>query len=100
MSDTITQDTLQVDALNLFYRELSPMESSESPPVILLHGFPTSSYLWRNIMPLLASKRRVIAQLWPLFTGRWSRTGGSTFGAVSGWQVKAHNFLQSGTSRQ
>ena len=33
----------------------------EAPPVVLLHGFPTSSFLWRSIVPLLAPWMRVIA---------------------------------------
>jgi pimeloyl-ACP methyl ester carboxylesterase len=30
-------------------------------PILLLHGFPTSSHLWRNVMPELAKTHRVIA---------------------------------------
>lgn len=37
------------------------LERGEGPPVILLHGIPTSSLLWRNIIPELAVGRRVVA---------------------------------------
>jgi 2-hydroxymuconate-semialdehyde hydrolase len=40
---------------------LSYVEAGDGPPVVLLHGFPTSSYLWRREIPLLASRMRVIA---------------------------------------
>jgi pimeloyl-ACP methyl ester carboxylesterase len=41
--------------------ELSFVEAGDGPPVVLLHGFPTSSDLWRREVPLLASRMRVIA---------------------------------------
>ncbi len=40
---------------------MSYVELGEGPPVVLIHGFPTSSYLWRREIPLLASRMRVIA---------------------------------------
>jgi pimeloyl-ACP methyl ester carboxylesterase len=40
---------------------LAYVDLGEGPPVVLLHGFPTSSYLWRREIPLLASRMRVIA---------------------------------------
>ena len=42
----------------------SPMhyvESGEGDPILLLHGNPTSSYLWRNVIPHVAPHGRVIA---------------------------------------
>lgn len=47
---------LHVDGHRIAY-----LERGEGPPVILLHGIPTSSLLWRNIIPELAYDRRVIA---------------------------------------
>lgn len=44
------------DGLTLGYRELGA-----GPPVLLLHGWPTSSYLWRNVMPKIAERNRVLA---------------------------------------
>ena len=41
--------------------EVSYVQAGEGPPVVLLHGFPTSSYLWRREIQLLAARMRVIA---------------------------------------
>jgi haloalkane dehalogenase len=46
----------------LSYREASPERQSEADPVLLLHGFPESSYMWRHLLPALADAgRRAIA---------------------------------------
>ena len=37
------------------------MEAGDGPPVVLLHGFPETSYAWRNQIPVLAERYRVIA---------------------------------------
>lgn len=42
----------------LFYREAGP---ADAPVVVLLHGFPTSSFMFRDLIPLLADRYRVIA---------------------------------------
>jgi pimeloyl-ACP methyl ester carboxylesterase len=42
----------------LFYREAGP---AEAPTVVLLHGFPTSSFMFRHLIPLLADRFHVIA---------------------------------------
>ncbi|WP_020407942.1 alpha/beta fold hydrolase [Hahella ganghwensis] len=52
---------IQVDELRIHYREVLPFQETDAPPILLLHGFPTSSLLWRNIMPVLGRKQRVIA---------------------------------------
>ena len=44
------------DGLTLGYRELG-----SGPAVLLLHGWPTSSHLWRNVMPTIAEHNRVLA---------------------------------------
>jgi pimeloyl-ACP methyl ester carboxylesterase len=44
------------DGATIAYRELG-----EGPPVLLIHGWPTSSLLWRNVMPAIARANRVIA---------------------------------------
>ncbi|MBW2190207.1 MAG: alpha/beta fold hydrolase [Deltaproteobacteria bacterium] len=36
-------------------------ESGSGPPILHHHGFPTSSHLWRNVMPELAKTHRAIA---------------------------------------
>lgn len=45
-----------VDGLRMAY-----VEAGEGDPIVLLHGNPTSSYLWRNVIPELVDKGRVIA---------------------------------------
>lgn len=46
----------------LAYREALPAGSSDSDPVLLLHGFPETSYMWRHLMPAIADAgRRAIA---------------------------------------
>ena len=47
---------VQVDGLTLGYRE-----SGTGPPVLLLHGWPTSSFLWRDVMVPIARANRVVA---------------------------------------
>ncbi|MDE1996034.1 MAG: alpha/beta fold hydrolase, partial [Rhizobiaceae bacterium] len=53
-----------VDGVKIFYREAGP---ADGPVVLLLHGFPTSSHMFRNLIPLLADKYRVIAPDYPGF---------------------------------
>jgi pimeloyl-ACP methyl ester carboxylesterase len=54
--------TATVDGVKLFYREGGPQDA---PVVLLLHGFPTSSHMFRNLIPALADKYRVIAPDYP-----------------------------------
>lgn len=56
--------TATVDGVKVFYREAGP---ADAPVVLLLHGFPTSSHMFRNLIPLLADKYRVIAPDYPGF---------------------------------
>jgi haloalkane dehalogenase len=42
-------------------REMAYVEIGEGDPIVLLHGNPTSSYLWRNVLPHLQSRGRCIA---------------------------------------
>jgi pimeloyl-ACP methyl ester carboxylesterase len=60
----IRHHTTQVDGLDIFYREAGP---SEAPAILLLHGFPTSSRMFRNLIPRLADRYRVIAPDYPGF---------------------------------
>ncbi len=56
--------TATVDGVEIFYREAGP---SDAPAIVLLHGFPTSSHMFRNLIPLLADKYYVIAPDYPGF---------------------------------
>jgi pimeloyl-ACP methyl ester carboxylesterase len=47
-----------VNGQRLFYREAGP---ADAPTVVLLHGFPASSFMFRNLIPLLANRYHVIA---------------------------------------
>jgi pimeloyl-ACP methyl ester carboxylesterase len=53
-----------IDGVKMFYREAGP---ADGPVVLLLHGFPTSSHMFRNLIPLLADRYRVIAPDYPGF---------------------------------
>lgn len=55
---------IKVDGLELFYREAG---SKTAPAVLLLHGFPTSSHMFRNLIPALADRYHVIAPDLPGF---------------------------------
>ena len=63
MNDTHFR-TVDVDGLNIFYREAGPRDA---PALLLLHGFPTSSHMFRNLIPALAETYRVIAPDLPGF---------------------------------
>jgi pimeloyl-ACP methyl ester carboxylesterase len=56
--------TVEIDGIKLFYREAG---RSNAPVVVLLHGFPTSSNMFRNLIPVLADRYRVIAPDYPGF---------------------------------
>ena len=45
----------------VFDREMAYVEEGEGDPIVFLHGNPTSSYLWRNVIPHLQSRGRCIA---------------------------------------
>lgn len=61
---TVHYRTKHIDGIELFYREAGP---ANAPTVVLLHGFPTSSNMYRNLIPTLAKKYRVIAPDYPGF---------------------------------
>lgn len=54
--------TSTVDGIKIFYREAG---SPTAPTVLLLHGFPTSSHMFRNLIPELADRYHVIAPDYP-----------------------------------
>ena len=54
--------TTKIDGLDIFYREAGP---ADAPVVLLLHGFPTSSHMFRNLIPLLGDRYHVIAPDYP-----------------------------------
>ena len=67
--------TMDVQGVNLFYREAGP---AQAPTVLLLHGFGASSYMFRDLIPQLATKYHVIAPDLPGF-GQTSVLPGTQF---------------------
>lgn len=61
---TVRYQTVQIDGLDIFYREAGP---KNAPTILLLHGFPTSSHMFRNLIPKLAQKYHVVAPDYPGF---------------------------------
>jgi pimeloyl-ACP methyl ester carboxylesterase len=60
----ITYQHVTVDGRKLFYREAG---SKTAPTILLLHGFPTSSHMFRNLIPALSDHYRVVAPDLPGF---------------------------------
>src|SRR5271157_6438796 len=54
--------TVKVGDLDIFYREAGP---KDAPTLLLLHGFPTSSQMFRNLIPALADQYHLIAPDYP-----------------------------------
>jgi pimeloyl-ACP methyl ester carboxylesterase len=60
----VTYHTAQVDGVKIFYREAGP---KDAPTVVLLHGFPSSSHMFRELIPRLSDKYHVLAPDYPGF---------------------------------
>jgi pimeloyl-ACP methyl ester carboxylesterase len=56
--------TVEVDGLDVFYREGG---DRAKPAVLLLHGFPTSSFMFRNLIPALADEFHLVAPDYPSY---------------------------------
>ena len=52
----LSKEFIEIDSLKMAFHQ-----AGEGCPVIFLHGNPTSSYLWRNIIPLVSGNARCIA---------------------------------------
>ena len=57
-----TYHEIEIDGVNVFYREAGP---KDAPTLVLLHGFPTSSHMFRTLIPRLSDKYHVIAPDYP-----------------------------------
>lgn len=55
---------VNVNGLGVFYRESGP---ADAPTILLLHGYPTSSHMFRNLIPMLNKKYHIIAPDLPGF---------------------------------
>lgn len=72
--------TADVDGFSIFYREAGP---ANAPKLLLLHGFPSASHMFRDLIPLLADRFRIIAPDLPGF-GRSDMPGrGCTFERIA-----------------
>ena len=67
-SNVVANQTLHkqiiINGVKIFYREAGPVDA---PTLLLLHGFPTSSHMFRNLIPALADRYHVVAPDYPGF---------------------------------
>ena len=61
---TITYRKVDVDGVNIFLREAG---AEDAPTILLLHGFPTASHMFRQLIPQLADRFRLLAPDLPAF---------------------------------
>src|SRR4051794_12481688 len=62
ITPTVFYRSMNVEGLEIFYREAGPRNA---PTVLLLHGFPSSSHMFRNLIPMLADNYHVVAPDFP-----------------------------------
>lgn len=74
-AEPVAYHTVKVRGLDIFYREVGPKSAQT---VLLLHGFPSSSHMFRDLMPALAANYHVIAPDYPGF-GQSSAPSADTF---------------------
>ena len=61
---TVTFRKVDVDGIKVFYREAGP---KDAPTILLLHGFPTAGHMFRDLIPQLADRFRLVAPDLPAF---------------------------------
>jgi pimeloyl-ACP methyl ester carboxylesterase len=59
---SVKHNTITLEGMSIFYREAGP---EDAPVVLLPHGYPCSSYEFRNLMPRLADRWRLLAPDFP-----------------------------------
>lgn len=64
MSRQITNKTIKVDGIDIFYREAG---DRKNPSLLLLHGFPNNSMLFKNLMTALSDRYHLVAPDYPGF---------------------------------
>jgi pimeloyl-ACP methyl ester carboxylesterase len=60
----VAHRTAQVDGVKIFYREAG---SKDAPTIVLLHGFPSSSHMFRELIPRLSDRYHLVAPDYPGF---------------------------------
>jgi pimeloyl-ACP methyl ester carboxylesterase len=80
----IAHRSIAVDGIRIFYREAGP---PGAPVLLLLHGFPSSSFMFRDLMPRLSDRWRVIAPDYPGF-------GASDFPAPAEYEYSFANLTR------
>lgn len=63
-SERVTYRSTDVGEVSIFYREAGP---KDAPTILLLHGFPSSSHMFRDLIPKLAERYHVVAPDYPGF---------------------------------
>lgn len=58
----VSYKTVTIDGLDIFYREAG---NPKNPTILLLHGFPTSSHMFRDLIPALADEFHLVAPDYP-----------------------------------
>lgn len=71
--------TVDVDGMNIFYREAG---AADAPVVLLPHGYP-SSFQFRNLMPALGDRWRLVAPDYPGFGYSHTPEDSTARGSVS-----------------
>ncbi len=61
-SHSVSYRTVEIDGVEIFYREAG---NPDNPTILLLHGFPTSSHMFRNLIPALADRYHLVAPDYP-----------------------------------
>ena len=80
----VAYKTVEIEGLDIFYREAG---NPENPTLLLLHGFPTSSHMFRELIPALADEYHLIAPDYPGY-------GNSSMPSVSEFEYSFDNIAR------